>query len=410
MSNLFLLSIILICVNFMIKLLVNLLNISHLQKEMPHEFVGVWDQNKYKLSQRYTKENALLDATSAFVFNAALLAVLAYGGLPALDAYVRSFGFGEIGTGVFFFVLVALVLDVLALPLSAYRTFVLEEKYGFNRTSGPTFIKDFLISTALMLVIWSLLVATLLANFLFFKEKAWLLSWALFAAYTLLITYIAPIWIFPLFNRFTPLPSGNLHETIQRYLNSQNFKLEQVYSIDGSKRSSKANAYFTGFGKTKHVALFDTLISGFSTQEIVAILAHEVGHYKKRHIGKALFFSLLFYGLLFFLFSQTLQYPPLFQAFDVRPSIYMGGMLFLIFFGTLSWVFQLFFHALSRKHEFEADHFAAVTAGAAPMITALKKLSADHLSNLTPHPLKVIFSYSHPPILDRLRHLYTALD
>lgn len=406
MHPLLLLACFLIIANFLIRLTVTLLNLSALKEELPKEFAGVWDENKYRLSQRYTRENSKLELLISFLLTCGVLLILWNNWLQPIDAYMRSFGLNEVGTAMLFFLFFFLGITLLLLPVSAYKTFSIEERYGFNRTTLATFLKDNAIGTILGLLFGGLLIFSFLTLFTHFGPHAWLICWGLFALYELFITFITPIWILPLFNRFTPIEQGSLKEAIYRYLQGQNFSLEGVFSIDGSKRSTKANAYFTGLGNTKRVALFDTLLKNYTNEEIVAILAHEVGHCKRRHIAKMIVLSLLFSGLLLFLLSRAISYLPLFHAFGLTSiSLYMGVVLFLIFYNPLSWIPGIFINALSRKHEFEADAFAARTADGRSLISALKKLSSDNLSNLTPHPAKVLFSYTHPPVLDRINHL-----
>ncbi len=385
---------VLIASNFFIKLVVNGLNLSYMGRPIPKEFAAIWDEEKYRRSQEYLKENTLFDLFTSGLTSGLLILFLAGGFLPLTDKFVRSFGFGEVVTGVLFFALLILALLILSLPFSAYRTFVIEEKFGFNRTTPLTFFKDFFMETILALAIYSLIIGSLLFLFNLYGPSAWIFCFAFFAAFTLFLYYISPNWIMPLFNRLTPLPDGPLKEAVQRYLSSQKFAMEDVFSIDGSKRSNKANAFFTGLGKTKRVALFDTLIANYSIGEIIAILAHEVGHYKKHHLEIGLAAALLGNGILFFLFSLFAPH---------APSYYIAMLLFIIAFGSVSWIPTLLQMALSRKHEYEADAFAKETADGKEMVSALLKLSSDNLTNLTPHPIKVLFSYSHPPVLDRIK-------
>jgi STE24 endopeptidase len=388
----------LIALSFLLKLIVNVLNLSCLGRQMPQEFATLWDEEKYRRSQEYLKENTILDLFESLVFSALMIAFLGGGYLLAADHFVRSFGLGETGTGILFFVFLILALRLIALPFSLYTTFVIEEKFGFNRTTALTFWKDFLIEIALSLVIFSILIGSILFLFNRYGPSAWLVCFALFCAYSLFLNYIAPNWIMPLFNRFTPLSEGPLKEAVLEYLNKQKFPISGIYSIDGSKRSNKANAFFTGLGRAKRVALFDTLIANYSIPEVIAILAHEVGHSKKNHYPISLAFSLIGSAIIFFLFSRFVVF---------APSYYLGAFLFFAAFSALAWIPTALMLALSRKHEYEADAFAKETADGKAMVSALLKLSADNLTNLTPHPLMVLLSYSHPPVIDRIRSLKT---
>lgn len=386
----------LIALSFVINLVVNCFNLTYLDRPLPKEFSGIWSEEKYQRSQEYLKQNTLFDLLTSFITKGLLILFLLSGYLAVADRWVRSFGFGEVGSGVLFFALLILILNLLSLPFSAYRTFVIEEKFGFNRTTIGTFFKDFFVSTTLSLVIFSVIIASLLCLFVNYGPSAWIFCFGLFSVYSIFLSYIAPNWILPLFNKFTPLPVGPLKEAVEQYITTQKFSLGDVFSIDGSKRSNKVNAYFTGFGKTKRVALFDTLINNYSVGEIIAILAHEVGHCKKHHVEMGLIIAIIGNGILFYLFSLFVGY---------TPSYYIGAFLFMIAFSAISWLPGIFQLSFSRKHEYEADAFAKETANGKDLSSALLKLSSDNLTNLTPHPLKVLFSYSHPPILDRIKAL-----
>jgi STE24 endopeptidase len=240
-----------------------------------------------------------------------------------------------------------------------------------------------------------------------FGENAWWISWAIVVGFQMILFFVAPIWIMPLFNKFTPLEPGELKSEIEKYAVSQDFKISGIYTMDGSRRSSKANAFFTGFGSLKRVVLFDTLISQLTVQELVAVLAHEIGHYKKKHIYRHLILAIASMGLLFFLLSVSVGNNFLFQAFGVeQTSIYASFLFFSIFYSPVSGALGLWGLALSRKYEFEADDFAKETYGRGDVLAhGLKKMSVENLSNLTPHPLKVFLSYTHPPVLERVRRL-----
>lgn len=386
----------LLALSFFIHLVVNGLNLSYLGHPMPKEFASLWDNDKYHRSQEYLKQNTLLDLLQSFVTTALMIAFLLSGYLKQADQYVRSFGFGETGSGVLFFVFLILIYQLLSLPFSVYHTFVIEEKFGFNRTTLQTFIKDNVIGIALSLAISSIILGAIFFLFNRYGPNAWILCYALFCAYIVFLQYISPTWIMPLFNRFTPLSEGPLKEAVRQYLSRQNFSLSEVYTIDGSKRSNKANAFFTGIGKTKRVALYDTLIDNYSIGEIVAILAHEVGHCKKHHLQIGLAIALIGNGILFYLFSWFA---------GLAPSYYLGAFYFMVAFGAISWIPTALQCALTRKHEFEADAYAKETADGKEMVSALLKLSSDNLSNLTPHPAMVMLSYSHPPVLERIQKL-----
>lgn len=297
-----------------------------------------------------------------------------------------------------------LAYTLLKLPFSIYETFVIEEHYGFNRTTRRTFWLDKVKGMVLALALGGLLLAGVLALFQYAGLNAWLYGWAAIIIFSLALQYIAPTWIMPLFNKFTPMESGPLKEAILGYAGDVNFPLKNVYVMDGSKRSSKSNAFFTGFGRNKRIALFDTLIAQQTVAEMVAILAHEVGHYKKKHILQGILISILNMGIILFLLSVFLGSPGLYQAFYLKEeSIYTGLLFFSLLYTPLELIISVITHMLSRKNEYAADLFAAKTTGSpGDLITALKKLAAANLSNLTPHPFYMWLNYSHPPLRERI--------
>ena len=283
---------------------------------------------------------------------------------------------------------------------------MLEERYGFNKTTFGTFIVDKLKGLALGLALGAPILALLLTIF----EKvdhAWLYAWIAVSGISLILAYVAPRFILPLFNKFTPLEDGELRTAITAMGDKAGFPLQEVSVMDGSKRSTKSNAFFTGFGKNKRIALFDTLIENHSTEELVAVLAHEIGHFKKKHIIQQMAFGILHTGALFFLLSLFLESKQLFAAFAVAtPSIHFAFIFFGILFKPVNRIISVLLAIWSRKNEYEADAYAAELTGTPnSLVTALKKLAADNLSNLTPHPFYVFLNYSHPPMLERLRAL-----
>ena len=269
------------------------------------------------------------------------------------------------------------------------------------------FVLDMLKGLLLGVVIGGALLGGILAFFQFAGANAWLYCWIAVTLFTIFMQFIAPTWIMPLFNKFTPLEDGELRREIMNYAQKVHFPLDNLFVMDGSKRSAKSNAFFTGFGKHKRIALFDTLIEKHSVAELVAILAHEIGHYKKKHILQGMIISILHTGVMFFLLSIFLNHSGLFDAFYMENmSIYAGFIFFGMLFSPISEILGIFMQMFSRKNEFEADQFAAeTTQNSSNMISALKKLSANNLSNLTPHPFYVFLNYSHPPVLERIRAL-----
>lgn len=394
-------------------LVTTLLNLKCLRPEVPEEFKGVYDHEKYAHSQEYTRANARFGIISSAVTLTGFLVFWFLGGFGQLDALARGMGGSILVIGLTYVAAIALLNHLFRLPLEIYDTFVLEERFGFNKTTPATFAADQVKSLLLM----ALLGLPLVAGILWIFDNvgmAWLWAWLGFTAFTLLLTYLAPAFILPLFNKFEPMPDGELKQAIQAMAEKCQFPLTEVSIMDGSKRSAKSNAFFTGFGKNKKIALYDNLIEQQSTEELVAVLAHEIGHFKRKHIIQRIALSILQTGVLFFLLGQIVEGSNtfslmLFDAFGTPPSIHAGLVLFMVLFTPVSRLLSVFLNAWSRKHEFEADDYAA-KAQETPefLVSALKKLSKDNLSNLTPHPLNVFLNHSHPPVLARIKALRSA--
>lgn len=387
-----------------------LLNLRALRPELPADFAGVYDAEAYRRSQEYTRVNTRFHFLESMFDLAVLLAFWLAGGFGWLDGALRVWELGPIWTGLVFFFILAGARGVLGLPFDIYATFVIEERFGFNRTSRATFILDLAKEIALGAAIGLPLMAGFLALFTYAGRFAWIYVWAAVVAFSFLLRVIAPTVIMPMFNRFTPLPDGELKGAILAYAERVRFPLEGVFSIDASRRSSKGNAFFTGFGRRKRIALFDTLIQRQTTGELVAVLAHEVGHYKKRHILIGTVVSALETGLFLGLFALFLDRQGLFAAFGVGVAGVWTGVVFVsILLQPLQFVLRVAGAALSRRHERQADRFALDTTGRGDLLASgLKQLSRDNLSNLTPHPFYVFLSYSHPPTLERVRALEGA--
>ncbi len=393
-----------IILSFAIEALSNYLNLKHAAEALPDEFRGVYSPEKYRESQAYLKENSRFNGIyGAFQTVLGLLMILG-GGFNLIDLVARGFGLGTIPTGLLFYAIVALGWKALTLPFSLYGTFVIEEKYGFNRTALRTYLADLARGIALSVLIGGPMLAVILWLFETGGSLAWLYCWAAVTVFQLFMLFIAPVLILPLFNRFEPLPEGELRSEIERYAREQRFAMKGVFTMDGSKRSSKANAFFTGFGASRRIVLFDTLIEKHSVSELVAVLAHEMGHYTQGHISKMIVWSTLQFGIVFYLLSIFINNRGLFDAFGMEKlSIHAGLLFFAFLYQPLDMVLSVIGQSISRRHEYEADRYAVETRGAPEaLVDGLKKLSADSLSNLTPHPLKVLLSYSHPPILERI--------
>jgi len=391
-------------VNFAVSVVADLLNLGALRPGLPAEMVGTLDEGAYGRSQEYTRARTKFGLISQAFDLLALLLFWFAGGFNALDGAVRGWGFGAVWTGLLFVAALLLLSRLLALPFSLYDTFVIEEKFGFNRTTPGTYVLDRIKGGVLAALLGGPLLAGILALFEYAGGAAWLACWLCVTVYILAVQFVAPAWIMPLFNRFAPLEEGELRKSIMDYAGSVGFSLKDVFVMDGSRRSSKSNAFFTGFGRNKRIALFDTLVEEQTTEELVAVLAHEIGHYQKRHIQQGMALSAIHTGITLYLLSLVLGSEGLFEAFRMEHLSTHAGM---VFFGLLltpvEMILSVLLNLLSRRNEYEADRFAAATTGRPEaLIGALKRLSARNLANLTPHPFTAFLRYSHPPLLERI--------
>jgi len=391
--------------DFVLNCLADYLNLSMLRDDLPRDFEGVYDPERYRKSQEYLKVNTRFGWVTASFDLIVLLAFWFGQGFPLLDDWVRAFNYGPIICGLIYTAALMLFKALLSLPFSIYHTFVIEERFGFNQTSWTTYVFDLLKGLFLGILLGTPLLAGILAFFEYAGTSAWWFCWIAVTLYMLGVQYIAPTWIMPLFNKYTPLEAGELKSAILSYAGSIKFPIENVYVMDGSKRSSKSNAFFTGFGAHRRIVLFDTLVNGHTTGELVAILAHEMGHYKKKHIIQSLILGILQMGFTLYLLSLFISYQGLFEAFYMpRPSVYAGLIFFAMLYSPLDFLIGLFMQGLSRRNETEADHFSIeTTQDPQSMVDALKKLSVDNLANLLPHPFYVFLNYSHPPVLQRIK-------
>jgi STE24 endopeptidase len=394
-------------IDFAIHVAADLLNLRALRPEPPGDFRALYDADRYRRTQAYTRERTRFGWIASSVRLGVLLAFWLAGGFGLVDHWTRALGWPEVATGLAFVGALLLGQGLVSLPLSWYSTFVIEEKYGFNRATPRTFWTDVATGVGLAVALGGPLLAAVLWLFGSAGPRAWLWCWALVTAWTVGVQYVAPTWIMPLFNRFTSLPDGALREALLGLAERLGFPLAGVWVIDGSKRSSKANAFFTGFGSRKRIALFDTLLGTLAPAEVLAVVAHEIGHYKRRHVQWGLVLAVAQSGVLFFLLSLVLETPALFAAFGVdRPSVHAGLVVFGILMTPIGLPLSLALNALSRRHEYAADRFAADAVGSGrDLAHGLRRLSADTLANLTPHPWYVALHHSHPPVVERVRVL-----
>jgi len=385
------------------------LNVRSLTDYLPAEFANEFDEAEYQRSQEYLRAGARLEWLRESLDLMLVCAFVLLGGFGWLDGWTRSFGLGELGTGLAFVGALMLAQGLLSLPFDVYDTFVLETRFGFNATTPRLFIMDRLKGLALGVVLGGALLSAVLWAYGSLGQWAWLAAWGAITAFTAVMMVVAPVWILPLFNRFEPLPEGELRSAIEGYATAQGFSLDGVFVMDGSKRSAKANAFFTGIGKRKRISLYDTLIDKMSTQEVLAVLAHEMGHARLGHIRMGFVLAVAKMGLVLWVLQVFLGSAGLQEAFGVvRPSAHAGLVLFGLAYQPLALGLGVAANAWSRRFEYQADAYAAKTlpdGGAGSLATALKTLSRANLSNLTPHRLTVWLHYTHPPVLERIRRL-----
>jgi STE24 endopeptidase len=396
-----------IITDFLLHGFADLLNLKTLSNKIPDEFVGIYDEKDYKKSQEYLKINTKFGWATSF-FDLITILVFWFGkGFLFLDNMVRSFDLNPVATGLLYIGILILFKFLLNLPFSIYSTFVIEEKFGFNKTGWKTFIMDLIKGIIISILLGVPLITGILLFFQYSGDYSWLYCWVTVVVFILFVQFIAPTYIMPLFNKFKEIEDGELKNSIIAYSKKIGFPLKKIFIMDGSKRSGKSNAFFTGFGNNKRIVLFDTLVEQHTVPELVSILAHEMGHYKKKHILKNFIISTMQIGIIFFLLSIFISYQPLFDAFYIKEkSVYAGLIFFGILYSPIGFFTGIFTQYISRKNENEADRFAVETnKDIDSMINALKKLSVHNLSNLTPHPFYVFLNYSHPPVLERIKSL-----
>ena len=395
-----------------LELLADRLNLRSADAPPPPELAGVWAAGESAQSAAYRRDKTRFHGVNALVNLAALILILTGGGLGLLDRWIGALNLPPIATGLLFMAAGAALAALADLPFDIYRTFGIERRHGFNRTTPRTFILDLLKGWALTALLGLPVLAGVFWFFSAFPETAWLWAWAFTSLIQLFILYLAPVLIAPLFNRFIPLPEGELKDRISAYAGRERFKIRGIYTMDGSRRSSKANAYFCGIGRFRRIVLFDTLVEKFSPDEILAVVAHEMGHFKRHHMPLIILQALATNAVTFLILAACIRSPAIAQTlgFD-QPSLHAGLMATLFLLIPIALPIRILNNILSRRCEFQADAYAVQTTGlAAPLRQALIKLTRDHRADLTPHPLKVLLDYSHPPLLARLRALPVKPD
>ncbi|MDW3651744.1 MAG: M48 family metallopeptidase [Bacteroidia bacterium] len=397
---------IILVVNTLFAQLLSWLNLRNHTADLPKELSDSYDPEAYAKSYDYHKENYRFSLIQTLISFPIMLALLYFGVFGWLDEQLRTLTEHPVLLALLFFGVLGIISDISTLPFQWYKTFVIEEKFGFNKTTVKTFWIDKLKSYLLGIILGSLVLGALIFLIQWLGQSFWIWFWIFISSFTLLMNIFYTSLIMPLFNKLTPLEEGPLRTAIEGYSEKVKFPLDNVFVIDGSKRSSRANAFFSGLGKQKKVVLYDTLIEQHEEEELLAVLAHEVGHFKKKHIIQSLVLSIAQSGLMLFILSFFVFSESFTAAMGGSASvIHLNLMAFALLYSPISLVIGLFMNLFSRKNEYEADRYAAETFKAQPLQDALVKLHQENLSNLTPHPLYVFFNYSHPTLLQRLKAL-----
>jgi STE24 endopeptidase len=393
-----------LAVEYLLSTVSSILDMGNIVEEVPADFQDVYDREKYARSQSYLRDRTRFGIFSS-TFSLLLILVVIHTGLfGVLDQFVRVQTNQPILAGLLFFGIIFIIQDIISLPFSIYSTFVIEEKFEFNRTTPKTFVIDKLKGYALTVILGSAVIVPILFFFERFGPRGWWIAWALVTLFMIAVQPLFVHVIAPLFNKFTPLEEGELRTAIEEYSEKVKFPIGRIDVMDGSKRSGHSNAYFSGLGKSRRIALFDTLLEKHTTEEIISVVAHEVGHYKRKHIIKGTALGILETGVMLFIFNLIMKDAALFAVFGVSDiSVYGGLVFFAMLYAPVSMITSLLTTAVSRKNEFEADTFSLeTTENPQALVNMLKGLAANNLAHLTPHPLKVFLSYSHPPVISRI--------
>jgi len=405
-NSVFIIIVSIVIFGYLLERYLSFLNSTKWTDKLPEELTDVYDAEKYKKSQEYKRVNDRFSFLTSSFSLVLILLMLFLNGFSFVDDLIRGFTGDVVLIALLFFGILMFVSDIINTPFSIYDTFVIEEKFGFNKTTPRTFILDKLKGWFLGLIIGGGLLALIVWFYKVTTDMFWIYAWAAISLFVIFMSMFYSTLIVPLFNKQTPLEQGKLRDAIEKFSNKVGFKLDNIFVIDGSKRSTKANAYFSGIGSKKRIVLFDTLIKDLSTNEIVSVLAHEIGHYKKKHVLIGIIVSIIQTGITLYIFSLFVDNPQLSLALgsDI-PSFHLGLISFGILYSPISLITGLIANVFSRKNEFTADRFTKEHFKAEPLVKALKKLTSKNLSNLTPHPVYVFFHYSHPTLLQRVRAL-----
>ena len=405
-STLFNILITILLIKFVIDSVLNHLNAKHFNDALPNDVSDVYDINEYQQSQSYKKSNHNFSKITSLFSLITTLLFFFLNGFSIVDEIARGFSNNIIIITLIFFGIIIIGSDIISIPFSLYRTFVIEEKFGFNKSTKKLFFLDKIKGLLMTIILGGSILSIITWFYEFTGNYFWIYTWLLITTFSVFLNMFYSKLIVPLFNEQTILEEGDLKNEIVKYVNSVGFKANNIYVLNGSKRSTKANAYFSGFGNQKRITLYDTLINDLENNEIVAVLAHEVGHYKRKHILYNLTSSIILTGFALFVLSLFIKTPVLSLALGVSlPSFHIGLIAFGILYSPVSQILGIFMNYMSRKFEYQADNYAKNTFSASPLISSLKKLSKNSLSNLTPHYLYVFFHFSHPTLLNRIKNL-----
>lgn len=392
-----------LCVDFLIERILESLNRSAMSPRLPESLRGIYDEREYSRFQNYKRENdrfGLLSSSFSFLVT---LIFLCAGGFGWYNAWITGITDSVLWQTLLFMGGLALISGLIGLPFDWYATFHIEEKYGFNKTTPKIYLADLIKGMLVSAVVGGVLLAAIVGFYIWMGDRFWLYAWGLITVFSVFMSMFYSQLIVPLFNKQTPLENGVLRDKIQAFALKAGFKLDNIYVIDGSKRSTKANAYFTGLGPKKRIVLYDTLIQDLTGDEIVAVLAHEVGHYKKRHTLQFMAASVLQTGFILWLFSLCVNQPALSEALGGDGNYFQLGLVaFVLLYSPVGMILGLFMNMWSRKNEYEADAYAATQGQGEALVAGLKKISVKSLSNLTPHPAYEWVYYSHPSLLKRI--------
>ena len=396
----------LVIFNYLFSTVLDYINGKNWKTEVPPVMKDFYDEDKYLKAKNYSKEKGKVSLISSTLSTLITLLFLIFEGYGWLDNFISLYYDIPFLKSSLFFLLLFILSDFISIPFSCYNTFVIEEKYGFNKTTVKTFVLDKIKGYLLTLIVGGILLFGAIYIVSLLENSFWFWLWLSLSFIMLLVNMFYADLIIPIFNKLTPLEAGSLREKIESYTKKVGYSLKNIYIIDGSKRSTKANAFFSGLGPRKTIALYDTLVEKHTEEELVAVLAHEVGHYKKKHVFTSLFLTISQLGLMCFLLETCLKVGEISQALGGKEMVFhLGLVAFGILYSPIGTILSILMNISSRRNEFEADHYAKTTYNGVALELALKKLSADSLSNLYPHPLYTFIHYSHPPLLKRLSAL-----